>query len=51
VVAAGLACGVLLGGGTLLVTEAGISGLLVLSLETSTRGLSPDRFLDAKAND
>jgi hypothetical protein len=42
---------VLLGWGTLLVTEAGVSGLLALSLEPSTQGHSPERFLDAKAND
>ena len=47
VVALAMAAAVLLGGGTLLVTEAAVSGLLVVTLDPATQGLSPDRFLDA----
>ncbi len=47
VVALAMAAAVMLGGGTLLVTEAGVSALLAITLEPSTTGLSPDRFIDA----
>ncbi|MDQ3792598.1 MAG: FUSC family protein [Actinomycetota bacterium] len=47
VVALTMAAAMLLGGGTLLVTEAAVSGLLVVTLDPTTQGLSPDRFLDA----
>jgi uncharacterized membrane protein YgaE (UPF0421/DUF939 family) len=47
VVALAMAAAMLLGGGTLLVTEAAVSGLLVVTLDPSTQGLSPDRFFDA----
>ena len=47
VVALAMAAAMLLGGGTLLVTEAAVSGLLVVTLDPTTQGLSPDRFLDA----
>jgi len=47
VVALAMAAAVWLGGGTLLVTEAGVSALLAITLEPSTTGLSPDRFIDA----
>jgi hypothetical protein len=47
VVALAMAAAVLLGGGTLLTTEAGVSALLVVTLDPSTAGLSPDRFVDA----
>jgi uncharacterized membrane protein YgaE (UPF0421/DUF939 family) len=47
VVALAMAAAVLLGGGSLLVTEAAVSGLLVVTLDPTTQGLSPDRFFDA----
>jgi hypothetical protein len=47
VVALAMGAAMLLGGGALLVTEAAVSGLLAVTLEPSTQGLSPDRFLDA----
>jgi uncharacterized membrane protein YgaE (UPF0421/DUF939 family) len=48
VVAIAMTAALLLGGGgVLFVTEAAVSGLLAISLEPSTTGLSPDRFLDA----
>ena len=47
VVALAMAAAILLGGGTLLITEAGVSALLAVTLEPSTQGLSPDRFFDA----
>jgi uncharacterized membrane protein YgaE (UPF0421/DUF939 family) len=47
VVALAMAAAMLLGGGTLLVTEAAVSGLLVVTLDPTTQGLSPDRFFDA----
>jgi len=47
VVALAMAAAVMVGGGTLLVTEAGVSALLAITLEPSTTGLSPDRFIDA----
>jgi uncharacterized membrane protein YgaE (UPF0421/DUF939 family) len=47
VVALAMAAAMLLSGGTLLVTEAAVSGLLVVTLDPTTQGLSPDRFFDA----
>lgn len=47
VVALAMAAAVMLGGGTTLTTEAGVSALLAVTLEPSTTGLSPDRFIDA----
>src|SRR5215217_153908 len=47
VVALAMGAAVMLGGGTLLITEAGVSALLAITLEPSTTGLSPDRFIDA----
>jgi len=47
VVALAMAAAVMLGGGTLLITEAGVSALLAITLEPSTTGLSSDRFIDA----
>jgi uncharacterized membrane protein YgaE (UPF0421/DUF939 family) len=47
VVALAMAAAMLLGGGSLLITEAGVSALLAVTLEPSTQGLSPDRFFDA----
>jgi uncharacterized membrane protein YccC len=47
VVALAMAAAVMIGGGTLLITEAGVSALLAITLEPSTTGLSPDRFIDA----
>jgi len=47
VVALAMAAAMLLGGGTLLVTEAAVSVLLVVTLDPTTQGLSPDRFFDA----
>jgi hypothetical protein len=42
-----MAAAMMLGGGTLLITEAGVSALLAITLEPSTTGLSPERFVDA----
>ena len=47
VVALAMAAAMFLGAGPLLVTEAGVSALLVITLDPSTAGPSPDRFLDA----
>ncbi len=47
VVALAMAAAVFLGAGPLLVTEAGVSALLVATLDPSTAGPTPDRFLDA----
>ena len=47
VVALAMAAAILLGGGSLIITEAGVAALLAVTLEPSTQGLSPDRFLDA----
>lgn len=47
VVALAMAAAMLLGGGSLLITEAGVTALLAVTLEPSTQGLSPDRFFDA----
>jgi uncharacterized membrane protein YgaE (UPF0421/DUF939 family) len=47
VVALAMAAAMMLGGGTLLITEVGVSALLAITLEPSTTGLSPDRFVDA----
>jgi hypothetical protein len=42
-----MAAAIFLGAGPLLVTEAGVTALLVVTLDPSTAGPSPDRFLDA----
>src|ERR687894_375677 len=42
-----MAGAIFLGAGPLLVTEAGVTALLVITLDPSTAGPSPDRFLDA----
>lgn len=47
VVALAMAAALLLGSGAGFVTEAGVSALLVITLDPSTAGPSPDRFLDA----
>jgi uncharacterized membrane protein YgaE (UPF0421/DUF939 family) len=47
VVALAMAAAIFLGAGPLLVTEAGVTALLVITLDPSTAGPSPDRFLDA----
>ena len=47
VVALAMAAAMFLGAGPLLVTEAGVTALLVITLDPSTAGLSPDRFMDA----
>ena len=47
VVALAMATAMFLGAGPLLVTEAGVTALLVITLDPSTAGPSPDRFLDA----
>src|ERR687889_631251 len=47
VVALAMAAAMMLGGGTLLITEDGVSALLAITLEPSTTGLSPERFVDA----
>jgi uncharacterized membrane protein YgaE (UPF0421/DUF939 family) len=47
VVALAMVAAMMLGGGTLLIAEAAVSGLLAVTLDPSTQGLSPDRFLDA----
>ena len=45
VVALAMATAIFLGAGPLLVTEAGVTALLVVTLDPSTAGPSPDRFL------
>ena len=47
VAALAMAAAIFLGAGALLVTEAGVSALLVTTLDPSTAGPSPDRLLDA----
>jgi len=47
VVALAMAAAVFFGGGPAFVTEAGVSALLVVALDPSTVGPTPDRFLDA----
>jgi len=47
VVALAMGAAVLLGGGTLLVTEAGVSALFTVMLDPTTSGTSPERFVDA----
>lgn len=47
VAALAMAAAMFLGAGPLLVTEAGVTALLVITLDPSTAGPSPDRFLDA----
>ncbi|MDX6380308.1 MAG: hypothetical protein QOI57_1332 [Rubrobacteraceae bacterium] len=47
VVALAMAAAMFLGAGPLLVGEAGVTAVLVVTLDPSTAGPSPDRFLDA----
>lgn len=47
VVLLAMAAAVLFGGGTLLVNQAAISGILVVVLQRPEAGFNPDRFLDA----
>jgi len=47
VVALAMGMAVLIGGGTLLVTEAGVSALFTVMLDPTTSGTSPERFVDA----
>lgn len=47
IVALAMSTALLLRGGIMLVTEAGVSALLVANLDPTTYGLSPDRFLEA----
>ena len=47
VAALAMAAAMFLGAGPLLVTEAGVTALLVITLDPSTAGPSPDRFMDA----
>ena len=47
VVALAMGAAVLLNGGTLLVTEAGVTALFTVMLDPSTYGTSPERFVDA----
>lgn len=47
VVALAMAAALLLGGGALLTTEAGVTALFTVMLDPSTSGASPERFLDA----
>ena len=42
-----MSAAVILGGGELLVSEAAVSALLLASIEPTTSGYSPDRFLEA----
>jgi uncharacterized membrane protein YgaE (UPF0421/DUF939 family) len=46
VVALAMAAAIFLGAGPLLITEAGVTAVLVITLDPSTAGLSPDRFMD-----
>jgi uncharacterized membrane protein YgaE (UPF0421/DUF939 family) len=47
VVALAMAAAMLLGAGTILINQAAISGILVVTVSPPTNGLSPDRFVDA----
>ena len=47
VVAVAMATAIFLGAGPLLITEAGVTAVLVITLDPSTAGPSPDRFMDA----
>lgn len=47
VVGLAMAMALFLGGGAGFVTEAGVSAILVITLDPSTAGPTPDRFLDA----
>lgn len=47
VVALAMAAAIFLGAGPLVITEAGVTALLVVTLDPSTAGPAPDRFLDA----
>jgi uncharacterized membrane protein YgaE (UPF0421/DUF939 family) len=42
-----MSAAVILGGGELLISEAAVSALLLASIEPTTSGYSPDRFLEA----
>jgi hypothetical protein len=47
IVALAMAAALLIRGGIMFVTEAGVSALLVAGLDPTTYGVSPDRFLEA----
>ncbi|MDQ3795285.1 MAG: FUSC family protein [Actinomycetota bacterium] len=47
IVALAMSAALLIRGGTGLVTEAGVSAVLVANLDPTTYGVSPDRFLEA----
>jgi Fusaric acid resistance protein-like len=47
IVALAMAAALLMRGGIMFVTEAGVSALLVAGLDPTTYGVSPDRFLEA----
>src|SRR5918995_5598293 len=47
IVALAMSAALLMRGGIMFVTEAGVSALLVAGLDPTTYGLSPDRFLEA----
>ena len=47
IVALAMAAALLIRGGAMFVTEAGVSALLVAGLDPTTYGVSPDRFLEA----
>ena len=47
VVALAMGAAVLINGGTLIVTEAGVTALFTVMLDPSTSGTSPERFVDA----
>jgi uncharacterized membrane protein YgaE (UPF0421/DUF939 family) len=47
IVALAMAAALLIRGGIMFVTEAGISAVLVANLDPTTYGVSPDRFLEA----
>lgn len=47
VVALAMSAALMLGGGALLTTEAGVTALFTVMLDPSTAGASPERFLDA----
>ena len=47
VVTVAIGVAVLIGGGPMLITQAGVSAVLVVALEAPGGGYSPDRFLDA----
>jgi uncharacterized membrane protein YgaE (UPF0421/DUF939 family) len=47
VVALSMGAALFLGAGPLLITQAGVSAIIVVGLEAPTEGLTPDRFFDA----